>query len=67
MPKGLCILALAISGIVFTLFLVDLIMGLSGMQHMAPFRYANMTFDIVSIVCSLILGVMSWFTLKELV
>ena len=65
MPKGLCIIALTISIIVLALFLADLIMGLSGMQHLAPFKYANMTFDIVAIVCSAILGIMSWFTFRE--
>jgi hypothetical protein len=64
-PKGLCIIALTISMIVFALFLMDLIMGLSGMQHLAPFKYANMVFDIIAIVVSLILGVMSWFTFRE--
>ena len=65
MPKGLCIIALTISIVVFALFLTDLIMGLAGMQHLAPFKYANMTFDIIAIVVSVILAVMSWFTFRE--
>lgn len=64
-PKGLCIVALTISIIVLALFLMDLIMGLAGMQHLAPFKYANMVFDIVAIVVSVILAVMSWFTFRE--
>jgi len=56
--KGLCIAALAISVIVFALFLADLILGLAGMNEVAPFKYANS-------VCSLALALMSWFTLKE--
>ena len=40
-------------------------MGMSGMQHLAPFKYANLVFDIVAIVVSIILAVMSWFTFRE--
>lgn len=63
--KGLCIAALTIAVIVFALFLADLILGLAGMNQIAPFKYANMIIDIVFIVCSLVLAVMSWFTLRE--
>jgi len=63
--KGLCIAALTISVIVFALFLADLILGLAGMNEVAPFKYANMTIDIVFSGCSLALALMSWFTLKE--
>ena len=65
MQKGLCIAALSIAVIVLALFLADLIFGLAGMPHLAPFKYANMIIDIVFVVCAVILGVMSWFTLKE--
>jgi len=64
-PKGLCIVALTISIVVFALFLMDLIMGMSGMQHLAPFKYANLVFDVVAIVVSIVLAVMSWFTFRE--
>jgi hypothetical protein len=63
--KGLCIVALSIAVIVFALFLADLILGLAGMNEIAPFKCANMTIDIVFVVCSLTLAVMSWFTLRE--
>ncbi len=65
MQKGLCITALSIAVIVLALFLADLILGLAGMFQIAPFKYANMIIDIVFIVCSVVLAVMSWFTLKE--
>ena len=65
MQKGLCIAALIISVIVFALFLADLILGMAGMHEVAPFKYADLTIDIVFSVCSLILAIMSWFTLKE--
>jgi hypothetical protein len=63
--KALCIAALAIAVIVFALFLADLILGLAGMFEIAPFKYANSTIDIVFVVCSLMLAVLSWFTFKE--
>ena len=65
MQKGLCIAALTISVIVFVLFLADLILGLAGMNDIAPFKYADLTIDIVFSVCSLALALMSWFTFKE--
>lgn len=65
MQKGLCIAALAISVIVFILFLADLLLGLAGQDLIAPFKAANMTIDIVFTICAAILGIMSWFTYRE--
>ena len=65
MQKGLCIAALTIAVIVFALFLADLILGMAGMNQIAPFKFANMIIDIVFVICSLVLAVMSWFTLRE--
>ena len=65
MQKGLCILALAISVIVFAVFLADLILGMLEMKALAPFHNADPTIDYVFIACSLILAVMSFFTLRE--
>ncbi len=65
MQKGLCIAALTIAVIVFALFLADLILGLAGMNQIAPFKFANMIIDIVFVICSLVLAIMSWFTLRE--
>jgi hypothetical protein len=63
--KGLCIAALSISAIVLILFLADLVLGMSGLVHLAPFKYANLILDIVFVVCAAILGALSWFTMKE--
>jgi hypothetical protein len=63
--KGLCITALTISVIVFAIFLADLIFGLAGMTNLAPFKFANMIMDIVFVICSLGIGLMSWYTYKE--
>ncbi|MEM7782386.1 MAG: hypothetical protein AAF939_11330 [Planctomycetota bacterium] len=65
MQKGLCIAALAISLIVFAFFLADMVLGLMKMRDLAPFKYADMVTDIVFMVSSAILAVMSWFTFRE--
>ena len=65
MQKGRCYIALTISVVVFICFLADLVMGLAGSPNLAPFKYANLTIDIVFVVCSLFIGIMSFFTLRE--
>ena len=65
MQKGLCITALTMAVIVFVIFAADLIFGLAGMLSLAPFKYANMIMDIVFVICSLAVAVLSWFTFKE--
>jgi hypothetical protein len=65
MPKVLCIIALVVSLLFFVLFLADLLMGLSGNVALAPFKYANMIVDIVFVIGSGVLGVLSWLTLRE--
>lgn len=65
MQKGLCYVALTISSVVLLLFLADLILGLSGMPQLAPFKYASMVTDIIFTVASLILAVMSFYTLRD--
>lgn len=65
MQKVLCYFSLTISVIVLALFLADLILGMAGMVEIAPFKYASMVMDIVFAVCALILGVLSFFTLRE--
>lgn len=65
MQKGLCIVALTISALVFVVFLLDLILGAAGVQHLAPFRYASLMSDIVFSVASGALAIMSYFTLRQ--
>ena len=65
MQKGLCITALTIAVIVFAIFLADLIFGLMQMSNMAPFKGANLVMNIVFVICSLAVGVLSWFTYKD--
>ena len=65
MQKGLCIIALAVSAVIFVLFLADLILGLANQETLAPFKYFSLIADIVFVICSGITAVMSFFTLRE--
>ncbi|AMV34110.1 hypothetical protein VN12_18415 [Pirellula sp. SH-Sr6A] len=64
MPRALCLSGLVIAGLVFLLFLVNLIMSLAGMGSL--FRYQSLLMDIVFLVCSGTLGYLSWSTFREL-
>jgi hypothetical protein len=59
MPKALCIAGMAISAILFILFLWDL----TGL--FAPFKSANRLMDIAFVLCSAGLGYLSWATWRE--
>ena len=63
--KGLCYVALTISVVVFIFFLLDLILGFAGMAQTAPFKFASLFTDIVFLVSSLTLAVLSFMTLRE--
>ena len=66
MQKGLCIIALSIAVVIFILFLADLILGLSGQNAIAPFKYApGMIVDLVFLIVAGVLGAMSWATFKK--
>lgn len=65
MQKGLCIAALAISVIVFILFLADLLLGVAGQEMLAPFKFASWLIDIVFTICAAILGTLSWYTYRD--
>jgi hypothetical protein len=65
MQKILCYLALAGAIIVLLLFGADLLFGMLGMVDLAPFRFENFLIDVIFTACSLAIGVMSWFTLRE--
>ena len=65
MQKGLCYVALTLTVVVFIFFLLDLVLGLAGMAQTAPFKYASLLIDIVFLISSAILGVLSFYTLKD--
>jgi hypothetical protein len=58
MPKALCISGLVVSGLVIILFAFDLAVGI-------PFRRASVMMDVSLLVSAALLGVISWFTLRE--
>jgi hypothetical protein len=59
MAKGLTVMSLVIAILLFSLFALDLAIGL-------PFRKASILMDIAFVICSLILGLISLGTLREL-
>ena len=63
MPRLLCLSGLVVAGLVLLLFLLDLIMSLAGMGSL--FRFQSLLMDIAFMVCSAILGYLSWMSLKE--
>jgi hypothetical protein len=58
MPKALCLVGTVVAVLLLLVFGLDLAVGF-------PFRRASMTMDVGSLLCSLILGYVSWTTLKE--
>ena len=58
MPKALCMSGLVVAGLVIILFAADLAVGI-------PFKRANMVMDLAMLGSAAVLGLMSWFTLRE--
>ena len=58
MQRALAIAGLVVAGLIALLFTADLVAGI-------PFGGKSMLMDIGSIVCALVLGYMSWNTLRE--
>lgn len=65
MPKALCLTGMVIAILVFVLFLADLLLGMFGMNWLAPFKYASLMMDVLFVLCAAILGWLSWATLRE--
>jgi hypothetical protein len=58
MPKALCIVGMVVGVLLLLVFGLDL-----GLQF--PFRRASMTMDIGGVISAVILGYVSWTTLRE--
>jgi hypothetical protein len=58
MPKALCMSGLVVSGLIIILFAADLAVGI-------PFRRASVMMDVSLLVSAVLLGLISWFTLRE--
>jgi len=65
MPKALCLIGLVLAILVFLIFFLDLVLGLSGMITMAPLRMASMTMDIVFMISSAGIAYAAWSTFRE--
>jgi hypothetical protein len=65
MPKVLCLIGLVISILVFLLFTLDLVLGISGLSAMAPFQSVSMITDIMAMLASGALIYASWTTFRE--
>ncbi len=58
MSKALCYIGIGVAGLLLLVFGLDLAIGV-------PFHGASMVMDIGIVVCSLVLGYLSWTTLRE--
>jgi len=58
MPKALCILGIAIAALVLIVFGLDLVLAI-------PFKRVSLAIDVGFILCSGVLGFLSWSTLRE--
>ncbi len=61
MPKALCLAGMVVSILLGALFLFDLVAP----AGLAPFRGTSWLMDISFLICSILLGVMSWLTFRE--
>lgn len=59
MAKGLSIMAMAIAVLVLLLFALDLVLKF-------PFMRASILMDVTFVICSLILGYLSWSAFREI-
>jgi threonine/homoserine/homoserine lactone efflux protein len=64
MPRVLCLAGLVVSGLVFLLFLVNMIMTLTGAGSL--FQFPSLLMDILFIASSAMLGYLSWSALREI-
>jgi hypothetical protein len=58
MPKPLCIAGGIVAALLFLIFVLDLAV-------LIPFGRGDITMDIGMIICSLVLGYVSWATYRE--
>lgn len=65
MPKALCLISLVASILIVGIFLIDAVMGLSGVPNFAPFGYASAMMDYVFIALGGVLIYLSWSTYRE--
>lgn len=66
MPKFLCLTGLVVSGLIALIFFMDLAFGLMGMSSLAPFKLTSWLLDTVLLISSVVLGLLSWTSFREL-
>lgn len=65
MPKALCLTSLVVAIIIVVLFLADAVMGMIGMEKIAPLRSASLLMDLAFIVFGSLLAFLSFTTWRE--
>ena len=65
MPKALCLIGLVLAILVFLIFFLDLVLGMSGAVRMAPLKYASVMNDIIFMIAAGGLAWISWATFRE--
>jgi hypothetical protein len=65
MPKALCLISLVASILIVVLFLADVVMGMMGMQDIAPLRAASSMMDFAFIMIGAAMIYLSWSTYRE--
>jgi len=58
MAKALCMVGVVAAILVAILFLLDLVAQI-------PFRRASLMMDVSFLICAIVLGLISWMTLRE--
>jgi threonine/homoserine/homoserine lactone efflux protein len=58
MPKALTIIGMTVAGLLLLLFGADLALGF-------PFQRANVTMNVLFLLCACVLGYLSWASFRE--
>jgi energy-coupling factor transporter transmembrane protein EcfT len=58
MAKALCMSGMVVAILIAILFTLDLVAKI-------PFRRASLMMDVSLVICAIILGLISWMTLRE--
>ncbi len=69
MPRALCITGIAIAAVMLLFFGLDLMLPNdpnSALSKFSPFQGVSTVMDVTMLASALILGLLSWLTLREL-
>lgn len=65
MEKWMCRGGLIVSGLLFLLFLLDIVLYVADMQPLAPFGGMDIYFDVIGMLISALLFYLSWNAIRE--